>query len=343
MTKRATITDVARMAGVSVATVSRFFANNGYPVSKDAGIKITKAAKVLDYMPNIVGRMLKTSISKDIGVIIPTIKNPFYPDVLLGIEKTAGKRGYQILLCNSLRNIETEKKYMNSLYQKQVTGIIISSTDGSAGHYREMIEKGMHLLTLDEKIKGSCCRGIDFNYEKGGELIALHLKKLGHKNIVFITSPLTKQSRRDILAGIAKVIDIPDENIIPDESELEPESGIYEYEMGRRLCAKLLSLENRPTAVIAVNDIAGAGVIRGLNEAGIRVPEDISVAGFDNIELASMIYPPLTTIDQPGFRTGEIAANMLIDMIEGREIENVTIEPKLIERASTQVYREGIL
>jgi len=335
MTKRATITDVAKKAGVSVATVSRCFSNNGYPVSKDACSRIRSAADILEYSPNIVGRMLKTNTSRDIGVIIPTIMNPFYPNVLLGIEKTADRRGYQILLCNSLRNSETESKYINSLYQKQVRGIIIASAEGPFEKYHELKEKGFNVLDLEGSSSDDCCTGISFDFKKGGRMLANHLKELGHKDIAFLTSPLTKQSRRDLLEGIKSVVDIPGDMILIDDMESESVSGIYEYEMGRRLAKRLLENEERPSAIIAVNDITGAGIIKGFNEEGYRVPEDFSVVGFDNIELSAMITPALTTVNQPGFKTGELAANMIIDQIENKEIKKIVIEPELIIRAST--------
>lgn len=334
MAKRATITDVAKRAGVSVATVSRYFSDNGYPVSKEAGLRIDSAAAALEYSPNIVGRMLKTNTSRDIGVIIPTIMNPFYPEVLLGIEKTAARRGYQILLCNSLRNSETESKYINSLYQKQVRGIIIASTEGAMEKYNEMISKGMHIVNI-EGVNDKCCMGVSFDFQKGAKLLAEHLKTLGHDNAAFLTSPLTKQSRRELLEGIISVYGKSNVVVLTDEAETEAESGIYEYEMGRRLSDRLLRLGVRPSAVIAVNDITGAGIIRGLTEKGYKVPDDFSVAGFDNIELSAMITPALTTVNQPGFKTGESAAEMLIDKIEDKETKIFTIEPELIIRAST--------
>jgi LacI family transcriptional regulator len=337
MTKRATITDVAKKAGVSVATVSRYFAANGYPVSKSAGERIDRASEELQYTPNIVGRMLKTNSSRDIGVIIPTIMNPFYPDVLLGIEKTAAEYGYQILLCNSLRNPEAEKGYIDSLYQKQVRGIIIAGAGGNLGKYSEMKEKGMHVVNLEEA--SECCLGIGFDFIKSGRILASHLSELGHTNIAFLTSPLTKKSRKDVLRGIREIIAVPDENIIIDDNESETEDGIYEYEMGISLSERFLSLKDRPTAVIAVNDITAAGVIKGLSENGISVPDDVSVAGFDNIALSSMITPSLTTVDQPGFKTGEVAALMLIAGIEDRILEYEYIEPELIIRASTSENR----
>lgn len=342
MTRRATITDVAKKAGVSVATVSRYFADNGYPVSRDAGKRIQSAADYLEYTPNMVGRMLKTNTSRDIGVIIPTIMNPFYPDVLLGIEKTADKRGYQILLCNSLRNSETEGKYINSLYQKQVRGIIIASAEDSIEKYNGMKDKGINILELEGNDFNECCDSIRFDYKKGGSILAEHLKKLGHKEIAFLTSPLTKKSRRDFLEGIKSVVDIPKNMILTDDMESESESGIYEYEMGRRLAKRLLDLEKKPSAIIAVNDITAVGIINGLKEEGFRIPEDFSVAGFDNIELSAMITPSLTTVDQPGFKTGEVAANIIIDRIEGKKSEKVKIEPELIIRAST-IYKGGKL
>jgi len=335
MTKRSTITDVAKKAGVSVATVSRYFAKNGYPVSKEAGQRIDRAASDLDYTPNMVGRMLKTNTSRDIGVIIPTIMNPFYPDVLLGIEKTAAKRGYQILLCNTLRNPETESRYINSLYQKQVRGIIMASAEESLGKYRDMLDKGMSVVNLEGGSKDDCCKGISFDFKKGAKMLAEHLRQLGYAKAAFLSSPLTKKSRRDLLSGIQSVFGMENVLVMIDEAEAEPESGIYEYEMGRRLSKQLLSQPMIPKAIIAVNDITGAGIINGLVESGYTVPEDFAVAGFDNIELSAMITPALTTVNQPGFATGEMAANMLIDQIENKEIKYNVIEPELILRAST--------
>jgi LacI family transcriptional regulator len=337
MARRATITDVAKKAGVSVATVSRYFAANGYPVSKSAGERIDKASRELQYTPNIVGRMLKTNTSRDIGVIIPTIMNPFYPDVLLGIEKTAADHGYQILLCNSLRNPDAEKGYIDSLYQKQVRGIIIAGAGGNPSKYCEMKEKGMHVVNLEES--SDCSLGINFDFVKSGRLLAAHLAELGHSNIAFLTSPLIKKSRRDVLKGIREIVPVPDANVIIDDAESETEDGIYEYEMGMRLSKRFLLIKEMPTAVIAVNDITAAGVMKGLLESGLAVPGDISVAGFDNIGLSSMITPSLTTVDQPGFRTGEVAAQMLIAGIENREIKYQIIEPELIIRASTSKNR----
>jgi LacI family transcriptional regulator len=302
MHKRATITDVAEKSGFSVATVSRCFAGNGYPVSEEAAKKIQAAALELEYTPNVVGRMLKTNTSRDIGVIIPTIRNPFYPDVLLGIEKAAAGRGYQILLCNSLRDRDTESRYISSLYQKQVRGIILASADNKIS-YETIAEKGMHFVNLESDEGCGFCRGIDFNYRQGGSLMAAHLRSLGHERIAFVTSPLTKKSRVDILAGIRSIYG-ENVSIIIDDTETEDETGNYEYQMGMR----------------TANVLFGNGR---------------NITGVDNIDLSSMITPSLTTIDQPGFETGRLAAEMLIDLIEGNEIKNTRLEPRLIVRAST--------
>jgi len=333
MHKRATITDVAEKSGFSVATVSRCFAGNGYPVSEEAAKKIRAAAMELEYTPNVVGRMLKTNTSRDIGVIIPTIRNPFYPDVLLGIEKAAAGRGYQILLCNSLRDRDTESRYISSLYQKQVRGIILASADNKIS-YEPIAEKGMHFVNLESDEGCGFCRGIDFNYRQGGSLMAAHLRSLGHERIAFVTSPLTKKSRVDILTGIRSIYG-ENVSIIIDDTETEDETGNYEYQMGMRTANVLFGNGRNITGIIAVNDMTGAGIIRALQNMGIDVPGQVSVAGFDNIDLSSMITPSLTTIDQPGFETGRLAAEMLIDLIEGNEIKNTRLEPRLIVRAST--------
>ncbi len=342
-TKKVTIYDVAAEAGTSAATVSRVLSNSGYPVKEEVRQRIIDAAKKLNYTPNMVGRMLKKNISMDIGVIIPTISNPFYSQIILGIEQEARQRGYNILLCNSFRDSETERKYINSLYQKQVRGIVISSIGENHDYLKELQANGVRIVVFDQWTDDIKCSKVGFNYIKGGLMAVEHLISMGHRKIAFATSPLTRRSRRETMEGFRLAllkhgIPFEEDYVIESESEEEQENGTYEFENGKKLAVKIMDLKDKPTAVFAVNDMTAIGIIQGLTNYGVRVPEDISVIGFDNIEISSMINPPLTTVNQPSFETGRLACKLLLDSMNdnGYEDVSVVLEPSLIIRKSVR-------
>ena len=235
MKKKTTIYDIAKSVGTSTATVSRVLSNSGYPVKEELRHVILKTAKDMNYSPNLIGRILKGIQSKEIGVIIPNISNPYYPQILLGIELEARKHGYNILLCNSFRDVETEKKYIESLYQKQVKGIIISSIDENHGFLREMQKTGVKVVAFDQDIEDIKCKKVGFDFISGGKMAVEYLIKMGHKKIAFLSSPVTKKSRKDTLLGYrqameANYIDIFPENIVISDNEIESRTGIYEFE-----------------------------------------------------------------------------------------------------------------
>lgn len=344
--KKTTIYDIAQEVGTSTATVSRVLSKSGYPVKEELRKKIIEAAQKLNYTPNILGRMLKKSENKDIGVIIPTISNPFYPQMVLGIELEARRRGYNILLCNSFRDPETEKTYITSLVQKQVKGIIISSVDENHMFLKEIIENQVRIVAFDQDINELKCSKVGFDFVKGGMMAVEHLIKMGHRNIAFLTSPLTRKSRRETMEGyrlaiLANNLDFNERNIIASRTEEEFENVTYEFENGRRLARDFMKLKNRPTAVFAINDMTAFGIIRELWDNGIRVPDDVSIVGFDNIEVSSMTNPPLTTVNQPSFETGKLACKTLLDSMEDDEYGKVsiTLEPSLVERKSVKAVK----
>jgi len=341
--KKTTIYDIAAEVGTSSATVSRVLSNSGYPVSEGIRSRILDAAKTLNYSPNMVGRMLKKSESKDIGVVIPTISNPFYPQLVLGIELEARKSGYSILLCNSFRDASTEKKYMESLYQKQVRGLIISSIDKNFEFLKQLQENDIKIVAFDQNIDEFKCSRVGFDFVKGGMMAIDYLAGMGHKNIAFLSSPLTRNSRRETMEGyklglLRNGLTFNEANIIISEYEEETENGTYEFENGRMLAKKFLMLSDKPTAIFAVNDITAFGIIQELLSNGIGVPQDVSIIGFDNIEVSSMVNPPLTTINQPSYETGRLACKILIESLdEGEEKEvRVSLDPSLVIRKSVR-------
>lgn len=343
--KKATIYDIANEVGTSTATVSRVLSNSGYPVSEELKRKILNAARKLNYTPNIVGRMLKKSGSTDIGVIIPTISNPFYAPIVLGIELEARKRGYNILLCNSLRNPELERKSIETLYQKQVTGIIISTIDKSNEFIKEMQKYGVKFITFDQNIADINCSRIGFDFVKGGLIAVEHLISMGHRKIAFLSSPLTRSSRKETYEGynlglLKNGLSYDERFILVSEYEEETPQGTYEFENGKYLAELFLKIpeKERPTAIFAVNDMTAVGIIQKFVESGVRVPEDVSIIGFDNIEISSMINPPLTTVNQPAFETGRLACKLLLDSLQDKQSNDfsITLEPSLVVRKSVK-------
>lgn len=341
--KKKTIYDIASEAGVSPATVSRVLSNSGYPVRESVRRKILSTAERLNYSPNIIGRMLKKSESTDIGVIIPTISNPFYSQVVLGIELEARKRGYSVLLCNSFRDSETEKKYIRYLYQKQVGGIILPNIEEDHPFIKEMQGGGLRLAAFEQYSAGLGGIKIGFDYEKGVQLAVEHLIAMGHRNIAFLSAPLHKKSRIEMLEGYKGTlsrhgIPLDEGRIILSETEEEYDNGSYEFENGKRLAAGFMELKMRPTAIFAINDITAIGIIQELSNNGVNVPEDVSVVGFDNIEFSSMSNPPLTTVNQPSYEIGKLACRMLIDsIIDGnQDSASIKYQPTLVVRKSVK-------
>lgn len=343
ISKKSTIYDIAAKAGTSAATVSRVLGNSGYPVSEELRKRITDAAEELSYSPNIIGRMLKKSESTDIGIIIPTISNPYYSTLLLGAEQEARREGYSLFLCNSLRDAATERKYLESLFQKQVRGIMISSVSQNHSMLKELQKFGVKIVAFDQDAGGLKCSSVGFDYAKGAAIAVDYLIENGHRDIAFLSAPITRKSRADVQQGYRRALGehgIParDDFILLSETEEELLQGTYEFENGKRLASMFLKLQRKPTAILAINDLTACGIMLGLIAGGMKVPEDVSVVGFDNIELSGMVNPPLTTVSQPAFETGRLACRMLLDGMESENAEDVSVvlQPKLVVRDSVR-------
>ena len=341
--RKANILDVARVADSSPATVSRVLSNSGYPVSENMRQRVLDAAQSLNYTPNALGRMLKTNDTREIGVIIPTIANPFYAQIVLGLEKEAKRRGYGMLLCNSLRDADDEARYLETLYSKQVMGVALSSVGEDHRRLRELQRKGLKVVFIDQDTTDNRSGKVGFDFIKGGMLAAVHLLGAGHRNCAFFTPPLVKRSRVEVLEGFrlghamrGRMLD--PRNVLVDEHEEETSDSVYEFECGRRLAIRLLAMRDRPTAVFAVNDMIAISAMRECIERGVSVPDELSFVGYDNILLSSIVNPTLTTIDPLSLDIGRLACSMLVAMMEDTAPERsaVKVEPVLVERKSVR-------
>jgi len=336
-----TIYDVAKLANTSIATVSRVLGDADYPVTMELKKRVLQAAEELYYVPNLLGRQLKTNKSMDIAVIIPNISNPFYPELVLGIEDAARMEGYHVLLCSSHRDLHAEQQYITSMLQKEVKGVIIASQIGNIDFIQKIQGMGLNIVAIEQNLN-ECCNSIYFDYFKAGFMAAEHLINLRHKDIGFIGSPLTRENRISLYQGFVRCL--KDHNLLFREEfcylatvEKESHNGIYEFDNGRNMARQMIGSKNRPTAVFCNNDITAIGVMHELLNSGMGIPGDVSVVGFDNIFASQITHPPLTTIDQSTYEMGKIAAQVLIGgMKKQQTYVSHILKPKLVERASTR-------
>jgi LacI family transcriptional regulator len=326
-----TIRDVARKANVSIATVSRVVNNNPHKVSKATRKRVLKAIQGFDYRPNALAKSLLFKKTMTIGIIIPDISNPYYAEIVRGIQDVADQHGYAVMLQNTDRKEERIVKYIYLLREKAADGIIFS---GGIIHSEEI---STALKELRERVVVIGRHKVDFPAvlvdNLGGSAQAIHhLIDLGHKRIGFISGPDKSTTAKDRLKGYRNALEqrgYPFDKSFVRQGDLTPRSG---YLAAR----ELLMQKNRPTAVFAANDQMAFGTISAAQEIGLNVPDDLAVVGFDNIPLSSYFKPSLTTVEIPMYSIGVAAMGMLVDLISLKNIERARwFETKLLVRGST--------
>ena len=343
MEKQATIRDVARLAGVSLATVSRVLSDGDYPVSAELKQRVRDAVAQLGYVPNTVARSLRQDVSRDIGLVIPNISNPFYLQTMLGINDALNKKDYSLILCNTMRNAQQERVYLRQLFERKVRGIILSSVDENADIVEEYGKKGMKFVLLDQKITGMESTGINFDSRAGARMATEHLISLGHSRIAFATMPMTRWTRTEMHMGYRDALVLAglgyDPRLVYERmpEKLAPYAD-FELEAGKMIAESFLADGCPATAIVCINDMLAIGLIKTLKARGVRVPEDVSVFGFDDIPFASTFEPPLSTVHYPAIETGRLAAMMLMDTLESGSGEM----PVSMQLAPSLVIRETV-
>lgn len=330
----ATIKDVASLANVSTATVSRVLTGRNR-VEDITRQKVLKAVAELNYQPNILGKQLRELQTNNILVVIPDFNNSFYYDILQGIEIKAMELGYEILLKHLKNKHKTSLDYFSYLQQKQVDGIILLSI----GEEEKLRNLGDGRLVLASALlKGSQIPNVAIDNETSAYKMTNHLIQLGHKRIAFISGGLNTISSIDRLKGYKKALQ--DAEISINEEYVQ--EGDYYFLSGIEATERLLDLETKPTAIFAASDQMAAGAMKSIKTRGLSIPNDISVVGFDNTELASMLNPELTTVSQPSFQIGKIAMELMNKQLNGEKIEQkqIIMEGNLVIRESCSVYNK---
>jgi LacI family transcriptional regulator len=326
-----TIREVAQKAGVSYTTVSHVVNNTRF-VSDDTRQRVLAAMKELGYRPNALARSLRRGETFTIGLILPDSANPFFAEIGRSIEDTAFRQGYNVILCNSENDLEKEQHYVDVLSKKQVDGILFVAAGDQINSIEYCIHSGIPYVIIDRELSGLEADTVLIDNHQGGYLATQYLISLGHHRIACITGPshLTPSAQR--VTGYCDALrdyGLPVDDTLIVRGDFHPHSGW-------QAAFELLRLPDSPTAVFACNDLLAIGALNAAVASGRRVPADLAIVGFDDIELASYTNPPLTTVSQPKTEMGRVAFQLLIDRITAndRPVQRVVLPSRLIIRGS---------
>lgn len=331
-----TIADVAKEAGVSVATVSRVLNKNG-PVSPAALEKVNLAITKLNYQPNVWGRRLRRKESRMILIFVPTISNPFYASIVSGIQDEARSRRYGTMLCITNGDKVREREFLELLFDGQADGAVMLCVDKEDRDVREIAEK-VPIVQCCEFCKDADISHVSIDNFAASEQVVRYLYSLGHRKIGFIGSVNKFISSEERRMGYEAAL--REAGLTVRTEYLAYADRDYSFQSGIAAAKELLNLSDRPTALFCISDVLAMGAIRAADSLKIRVPEQLSVVGFDDVEYATMLNPMLTTVSQPLYPLGKTSAQMLIEQIEsGVGKKEIFLGHKLVIRDSTASIR----
>jgi LacI family transcriptional regulator len=330
------ITDIARMANVSKATVSRVINNKNEGVSAETRDHILKIIQDVGYKPNLMARSIVTSRTKTIGLIIPDIENPFFPQMVRGVEDYAVSQGYTVFLCNSDMDLEKQQKYFDTFVEKRVDGLILT-TSGNFKNSGNMIKRyHIPIVLVDRKISGfNYNAGVFINNTDGAyRAVKYLLQENPTKQVAFLGGPKDVDTCAERLKGYKKAYA---ELSIPINLDLI-RFGNFTVESGFELASELLESYGPISSIFAASDIIAIGAVRALRKKGISIPDQTEIMGFDNIQISNMVFPSITTMAQPIYKIGYTAAQNLINVINGKEPaeKDQVLLTKLIVRETTR-------
>lgn len=332
----ATIKDVARAARVSVTTVSHVVNKTRF-VSEEGRNRVEQAIRELGYVPSAVARSLQRSATNTLGMLIPNSSNPYFAEIVRGIEDRCFGAGYNLVLCNTDDEPRRQGMVLQVLAERRVDGLIVVSSGEDPALPELLAGLRMPTVMVDREIDTLPCDLVETAHMQGALLAVQHLTALGHRRIACIGGPAgvaTADQRaegwRMALAGLG----------LSSAGLLQP--GDFTSEGGYAAMHAILRQTPRPSAVFVANDLMAIGALCAAHECGVAVPDELSLVGFDDIELARFACPPLTTVAQPKQRIAAMAVDMLLERIEGRrqDARKVVLQPELRVRASTAPYQE---
>lgn len=328
----ATIRDVARRAGVSVATAARALGGYGY-VSAATRERVLRVARALDYHPNAIARSMIKGDTHTLAVIVSDNANPFFAAVVRGIEDVVLARGYAIILCNADEDPDKEAVYLRTVRQKRVDGLIISPSGGPPDALGRLVAGGLPVVQVDRRLDGLKTDAVLIDNRAGVRAAVQHLIRLGHRRIGIISGPRRLYTGRERLEAYAEALRAA--GIALDDGLIL--EGTFKARSGYELAGAFLAMRPRPTAIFVANNLMTIGALLRLKEAGVRIPQQMAVVGFDDMDWAPILTPPLTAVAQPGYALGAAAGQLILQRMAGgprRRPQTVVLQPHLVVRAS---------
>ncbi len=330
----ATIKDVARLAGVSTTTVSHVINKTRF-VAEATQEKVNKAVDELNYAPSAVARSLKCNSTRTIGMLVTQSTNLFFSEVIDGVESYCYRQGYTLILCNTGGIYEKQRDYIRMLAEKRVDGILVMCSDLTE-ELKEMLDRHADIpkVVMDWGPESSQADKIMDNSEEGGYIATKYLIDNGHTKIACLSGHFEKLACQERILGYRRAMA---EAKIPVNEDWILE-GNFECDTAVLVADKITAMDERPTAVFCFNDTMALGLMSRLQQNGIKIPDDISVVGYDNIELAEYFSPPLTTIHHPNRSVGKNAFDILLVRIKDKEHEKRIFEmqPELVVRCTVK-------
>ncbi|MGA2503159.1 MAG: LacI family DNA-binding transcriptional regulator [Anaerolineales bacterium] len=327
-----TISEVAQLAGVSSTTVSHVINNTRF-VSSEKRERVERVIRELGYRPNALARSLRSGETCTIGLILPDSANPFFAEVGRSIEMAAFEAGYSAILCNTENDIEKEHIYLDVLIKKQVDGMIFVGAGEDFDSYKKLLEMKVRVVAMDRDYPDLEMDVVISDNLQGGKLATQHLISLGHKRIGCIAGPSKVNLSAQRVTGYIQTLE---QAGLPVDRKLIV-SGDFHPGSGQEAATSLLAIQDPPTAIFACNDLMAIGVLRAGMILGRRIPQDLALVGYDDIELASFTTPPLTTVQQPKKEMGIIALKYLLDRIrtEHSSPQKASLPVSLVVRGSS--------
>jgi LacI family transcriptional regulator len=330
MSSMSSIREVAKRAGVSLGTVSNVL-NRPEIVAEKTRRRVQLAIEEIGFVRNGSARQLRAGYSQLIGLVVLDVANPFFTEVARGVEDAVNEAGYIVVLCNADDSLEKESHYLQVLEEERARGVLITPVQSDTSYLQRLRQRGISVVLLDRpsRIKDLCSVAVDDI--RGGELATAHLLEQGHERIGFVHGPLSIRQCADRRRGMLRAVRAA--GLDPDQAIVDIATSALKTSEGERSVEGLLHARIKPTALLAL------GLTRGLIKRGISIPRDLALVGYDDVEFASMLSTPLTTIRQPKYELGRAAAELLLDEVNNptsHQHKHIVYQPELIVRESSR-------
>lgn len=334
------IRDVARHAGVSAGTVSNVLNRPSY-VNAETREKVLAAIDLLNFVPRKASRQFRPGRERTLGLALADMGNPFFVDVALGAESAAKELGVGVVIVHNGEDVAREEQNLDLLVQQRVHGIMITPVDERNPRLNQLAERGVPLVYVDRISGDQPCCWLATDDLAGGQLAGDHLTRSGHRRIAFVGDPMISRQVEDRLQGLRDAVAAAE---LPDETVELLRASSWKIRDGRSVGLELVErrAEDRPTAIFCANDMLALGVLQELVQHGVRVPQDVAIVGFDDLDWASTSTVPLSSVRQPRDLLGRTAVRMILDEIEQGAThvhEHVIFPPELVIRDSSDIIR----